>query len=303
MSTTTPNLALLKPDPTDLINVSTQLDGNFDILDARVTDRNLYSTKGDILVGTAVANTPARLPIGSEGTSPVARAGATNGMAFESILPIGSIIAHAGVSAVGYLLCDGSAYSRTVQAALFSVIGTTYGPGDGSTTFNVPDARGRTLIGSGTGVYSGATVHVLGTTGGEEKHTLLEAELASHNHTGATNTDGTAHGHSASTDSPAHNHGASTGGESANHTHNFPTTAGGGGAGIPSASNTSAGSWTSAGVSNDHVHNITPDSHSHVVTVNNATPTHSHVIQSDGSNTPHNIMQPFIAINYLIKAV
>ena len=62
--------------------------------------------------------------------------------------PIGSQIAHAG-SAVppGTLLCDGSAISRTVYAALFAVIGVSYGYGDNSTTFNVPDHRGRFLRG------------------------------------------------------------------------------------------------------------------------------------------------------------
>ena len=50
-----------------------------------------------------------------------------------------------------YLLCDGSAVSRATYAALFAVIGTTYGAGDGSTTFNVPDLRGRMVIGTGTG--------------------------------------------------------------------------------------------------------------------------------------------------------
>ena len=55
----------------------------------------------------------------------------------------------------GWLLCDGSAVSRTTYAALFAVIGTTYGPGDGSTTFNVPDMNGRVPAGySGVAPYS-----------------------------------------------------------------------------------------------------------------------------------------------------
>jgi len=54
----------------------------------------------------------------------------------------------------GFLLCDGSAVSRTTYARLFSVIGTTYGAGDGSTTFNVPDLRGSVIVGAGQRVRS-----------------------------------------------------------------------------------------------------------------------------------------------------
>jgi len=67
-------------------------------------------------------------------------------------LPAGSLMDFAGTSApTGWLLCDGSAVSRTTYSALFSAISTTWGSGDGSTTFNVPDFRGRATIGSGTG--------------------------------------------------------------------------------------------------------------------------------------------------------
>ena len=64
---------------------------------------------------------------------------------------IGSITAYAGSTAPsGYLMCDGSAISRTDYADLFAVIGTTYGNGDGSTTFNIPDCRESALVGIGT---------------------------------------------------------------------------------------------------------------------------------------------------------
>lgn len=65
-----------------------------------------------------------------------------------SAFPIGGITAFAGTSApAGYLLCDGTAVSRTTYASLFAAIGTAFGAGDGSTTFNVPDLRGRFLRG------------------------------------------------------------------------------------------------------------------------------------------------------------
>ena len=88
----------------------------------------------------------------------------------------------------GWLICDGSAINRTTYAALFAVIGTTYGTGDGSTTFNIPDFRGRAPIGAGTGSATGATAHTLGATptsgaSGEEKHTISSGELPAHTHT------------------------------------------------------------------------------------------------------------------------
>src|SRR3954447_6125965 len=84
----------------------------------------------------------------------------------------------------GWLVCDGSAVSRSTFATLFGAIGTAYGAGDGSTTFNLPDLRGRVPVGAGTG--AGLTARTLGAAGGEENHTLSAAEMPSHNHGGAT---------------------------------------------------------------------------------------------------------------------
>lgn len=88
-------------------------------------------------------------------------------------LPAGSIIQWAGATApANWLICDGSAVSRTANASLFAVIGTTYGSGDGSTTFNLPDLRGRVAVGK-----NAATFGTLGATGGAEVVTLTEAQL------------------------------------------------------------------------------------------------------------------------------
>lgn len=67
-----------------------------------------------------------------------------------------------------FLNCDGTAISRTTYAGLFAVLGTTYGVGDGSTTFNLPDLRGRSPMGSGTG--SGLTARTIGAKLGAENH-------------------------------------------------------------------------------------------------------------------------------------
>jgi microcystin-dependent protein len=85
----------------------------------------------------------------------------------------------------GFLFADGSAVSRTTYADLFAVIGTTYGAGDGSTTFNLPDKRERVSVmyksGSTNGT-SGATLGTLGAKGGEFNHTLTTTEIPSHTH-------------------------------------------------------------------------------------------------------------------------
>jgi microcystin-dependent protein len=94
--------------------------------------------------------------------------GATGARVLGAVpLPSGTVAPFAGATAPdGWLLCDGSAVSRTTYSTLFGVLGTTYGLGDGVSTFNLPDARGRTLIGAGTG--SGLTFRALGALGGQE---------------------------------------------------------------------------------------------------------------------------------------
>ena len=80
----------------------------------------------------------------------------------------------------GWLLCNGSAVSRTVYASLFSIVGTAFGVGDGSTTFNLPDPRGRSLGSIGSGV--GLTARTLGASVGTETQTLTIANLPAHSH-------------------------------------------------------------------------------------------------------------------------
>ena len=88
----------------------------------------------------------------------------------------GTIYMYAGsVAPSGFLMCDGSVVSRTDYADLFAAIGTTYGSGDGSTTFGLPDLSGRIPIGV-------SSTHALASTGGEENHTLLSNELPEHLH-------------------------------------------------------------------------------------------------------------------------
>lgn len=95
-------------------------------------------------------------------------------------LPIGSITAYGKETApANWLICDGSAVSRTSYADLFAVIGTKYGEGDGSTTFNLPNLKGRVPVGLDGG---DTDFNEIGKTGGEKTHTLTIDEMPSHDH-------------------------------------------------------------------------------------------------------------------------
>lgn len=113
----------------------------------------------------------------------------------DLIVP-GLVLPFAGsASPSGWLLCHGQAVSCTTFAGLFEIIGTTYGVGNGSTTFNVPDLRGRiaagkdnmggsaasrlTNAGTGNPGIDGAT---LGAVGGADRHTLTTAQMPAHTH-------------------------------------------------------------------------------------------------------------------------
>lgn len=104
--------------------------------------------------------------------------------------PVGVVTAFAGATApVGWLLCDGAAVSRSTYAALFTTIGTQYGVGDGSTTFNLPNVKGRVPVGLNS---ADTDFDVLGETRGAKTHTLSLAEIP--NATGGITLHGSAQG-------------------------------------------------------------------------------------------------------------
>lgn len=112
--------------------------------------------------------------------------GGNNLVNLDAVQPVGSIHEYAGTTPPNnWLLCDGSAVSRTAYSELYAVIGTTFGVGDGSSTFNLPDFRGRSPLGAGSG--PGLTSRTLGGSVGIETLGTTTVQTG----TGATVTNGT----------------------------------------------------------------------------------------------------------------
>lgn len=148
---------------------------------ANKTLKATLTTKGDIYAATA-ASTPARLAVGANNTVLTADSSQSTGLrwAAPASAGAGSITIWPTSSApAGFLLCDGTAVSRTTYATLFGIISTTYGSGDGSTTFNVPNLKGKVVVGYNA---SETEFDTLGETGGAKTHTLSITEIPAHNH-------------------------------------------------------------------------------------------------------------------------
>ena len=114
--------------------------------------------------------------IANHGTNQVEELG--SGVSLYGGTPIGGIVIWSGAVASppeGFILCDGTAISRTDFATLFTIIGTTFGSGNGSSTFNIPNLRDRFIVGAGS-------AYNLNATGGSSSVTLSESQLPSHNH-------------------------------------------------------------------------------------------------------------------------
>jgi microcystin-dependent protein len=205
-------------------------------------------------------------------------------------MPAGAMVQYGGAAApTGWLLCDGTAVNRTTYAALFAAIGSTYGNGDGLTTFNVPDLRQRFPLGkaaSGTG-------NTLGGTGGSIDHTHTSA---AHTHT-----------------IPAHYHGMGTGATLAaasggTHTHVINAAASATGFSSPTKVGRVSGGTDADITTGDNGDGSSPDgAHSHSITGlvglvtggvdgNAAMTSGSTTPSATGSNNP-----PYVVVNYIIR--
>ena len=245
-----------------------------------------------VLIGNGTSAITAITP-GAEGNV-LASNGSSWTSAAVSLVPTGVISAFAGSAApTGYLLCDGRAVSRTTYSSLFNAIGTSYGSGDGSTTFNLPDLRGRTIFGVDNmgGVVAnrlttagGISVNNLhGATGGAQDVTISESNLPSHTHAFT--------GSSVTTSSNTHTH-----------TYQdayFAEFQGSGGqrAGSTSMDNDNKFYWRTA----DNLHSSSPqnintgsDSHAHTITAEGT-------ISSTGGGAAIRNLPPLIVLNYIIK--
>ncbi|MDO6674869.1 tail fiber protein [Tenacibaculum sp. 1B UA] len=164
----------------------------------------------------------------------------------------------------GWAFCNGQLLAISQNSALFSILGTTYG-GDGRTTFALPDLRGRAPIHSGDGsVGPGLSPRPLGQRGGEQTHTLNILEMPIHNHV-ATSTS-KLHGQSASGDDDT----------------------------ISTGSSIASGSSTGSEVFSSQP----PNTEMNTSSVTTATTT-----LNQGGSQPHNNMQPYLAINFIIALV
>ena len=198
--------------------------------------------------------------------------------------PVGSIMPYAGATApTGWLLADGSAVSRTTYAALYAVIGTTYGVGNGSTTFNVPNLKNSVPVGSGD-TYARAA------TGGASTVTLSSSNIPGHTHSFSdTSTSNGSHGHTVSVTVDA----------GGSHTHYV------GGQGYVSGlqyGGSSIAASTSSGVT------ASDGYHSHTASGSAASDgSHTHDVSgttgSTGSGGSHENMPPYVAMPYIIRAL
>lgn len=182
--------------------------------------------------------------------------------------PVGAVIDYAGASAPAtWMLAYGQALSRTAYPALFAAIGTSYGAGDGTTTFNLPDCRGRVVAGkddmgggdAGRLTFFGAVAKAIGGVFGAASHVLTIGQMAKHGHGGKTS-------------------------EAGKHRHTIP-----------------GGILFGNGTQSD----LAPDGFSGQWFRDNSTtnevPDHSHDIIEDGNDEAHTNAQPTIIMNKIIK--
>jgi len=174
----------------------------------------------------------------------------------------------------GYLICDGSSVSRTEYSTLFAAIGTAYGVGDGSTTFGIPNLKGRVIVGVDA---VQPEFDVRGEVGGSKAETLTTAQMPAHTHIQD------AHNHTQN----SHNHTQNAHG----HTVLRSTTAGGG------SNRFSQGPAPTSATTAEDLGTTVATNIATTATNIAATATN----QNTGGGGAHNNLQPYMALQYLIK--
>lgn len=185
-------------------------------------------------------------------------------------IPIGSVLPYsaASISDSNYVIANGQAISRTTYAAYFALVGTAYGTGNGTTTFNVPNLQQRVPVGVGAG-------YTIGSTGGAATHTLTLSEVPTHSHIVGDP------GHVHPINDPGHNHSLSP-------YRQYAEGNGGNGNGaeltsIPGGSN------------------IYPNTQRSTTGITTTLVTSNISLFNSGGGLSHNNMQPYIVLNYIVK--
>jgi microcystin-dependent protein len=176
---------LLDGGATGTVDIGTTSTGNINLKRNTVADLNLSVTGNTALTGTLGVTGASTFTGAVTTASTLATTGVvtinggltvTSGRAFN-LIPAGFLAFMANTTVpTGWLECDGSAVNRVTYATLFTAIGTTYGVGDGATTFNVPTQARRTLVGRG-GAGTATLANTVGSTGGAETVTLTVANM------------------------------------------------------------------------------------------------------------------------------
>ena len=217
----------------------------------------------------------------------------------EALMPIGSVLMWtSALIPAGWLLCNGLAVSRTIYSGLYAAIGTTYGGGDGNTTFNLPNLRGRFPVGQND---SDSDFNLLGETGGTKDVTLTESHIPVHTHS-------INHDHTSFTSDT----------QSANHTHQIdPPNTTSTGASYTVGTNLDTVSFpigeygyqpvgNHLDESSTHTHNVNipaftsePNSVNHAHTID--PPYYTGTSGTAGSGSSHENLPPYLSVNFIIN--
>jgi microcystin-dependent protein len=205
--------------------------------------------------------------------------------------PVGEIAMWSTNTApTGWLLCDGSAVSRSTYSALFAIIGTTYGAGNGSTTFGIPNLLGKFPVGKD----ASAEFDVLGETGGGKTNALGVSNLPAHTHTASSSSSSSS---SSTVTDNGHSHPEAGRENGATTAYKYLQRIGGAGSNYDVVG-TSLTRW-------DSITNPATASTTTGITVATSTSTSTTVNTSGGNGTAtgnaFNILPPYIALNFIIR--
>ena len=169
----------------------TNIGGDDLITDSRANINDNFANLNADKLETSVLDTDTTLAANSDSKVPTQKAvkAYVDGTAGQTFLvPSGAILPYGAANAPdNYLLCDGTEVSRSEYSTLFSIIGTTYGVGNGSTTFNLPNLQGKVPVGFDS---TQTEFDALGETGGAKTHTLTVDEMPAHTHAAGVVTGG-----------------------------------------------------------------------------------------------------------------